>query len=277
VKLHLDSYQLVGFCVVDESGKEEFYHYVVMVFGLGPAGQVLGRDMRPILRFLTYAGVPNIVYVDDCRVAALDKSKADADYRLTIATFTKARSVVAVEKSDKFNSSAKRKEYLGFIINTETMSVKVPELKMKRVKSILLAFLKSPKHKVREVASVLGKLIALEPALGKSVLVGTRLATIAIVAATEVSEGVRRRRNPWEEQITLDAETMSALGDVASSLDNWNGFPIRAWHTGILLSSILPTEATASLDRKILARRDHDRRAIVASYASDFAVASYSV
>jgi hypothetical protein len=108
-------------------------------------------------------------------------------------------------------------------------------------------------------------------------LVGTCLATIAIVAATVVSEGVRRRRNPWEEQITLDLETMSALGNVASSLDIWNGFPIRAWHTGISLSSILPAEATASLDRKIPARRVHDRRAIMASNESDFAVASYSV
>jgi hypothetical protein len=36
-------------------------------------------------------------------------------------------------------------------------------------------------------------------------------------------------------------------------------------------------EATASLDRKIPARRVYDRQAIMASDASDFAVASYSV
>jgi hypothetical protein len=61
VRLHPDSYQLVGFCIEDENGKVEFYLYVVMVFGLGPAGQVLGRVMRPILRFLTNAGVRNII------------------------------------------------------------------------------------------------------------------------------------------------------------------------------------------------------------------------
>jgi hypothetical protein len=32
--LHLDSYELVGFCVVDEEGKERYYHYVVVIFGL---------------------------------------------------------------------------------------------------------------------------------------------------------------------------------------------------------------------------------------------------
>jgi hypothetical protein len=34
LRLHPDSYELVGFCVVDDEGKERFYHYVVVVFGL---------------------------------------------------------------------------------------------------------------------------------------------------------------------------------------------------------------------------------------------------
>jgi hypothetical protein len=123
----------------------------------------------------------------------------------------------------------------------------------------------------------LGKLISLELALGKLVLVGTRLATITVVAATKVSEASKRRRSPWESIIVLDDETMEALTDVGRSLDAWNGFPVRAWHTGISLSSISPYKATASLDRKIPARRIHDRRAIMASDASDFAVASYLV
>jgi hypothetical protein len=77
---------------------------------------------------------------------------------------------------------------LGFIIDTETLTVEVPKPKMDQIKGILAKFLETPKHKVRAIASVLGKLISFEPALGKSVLVGTRLATITVVAATEVSE-----------------------------------------------------------------------------------------
>jgi hypothetical protein len=70
---------------------------------------------------------------------------------------------------------------------------------------------------------------------------------------------------------------MDALKEVNDGMETWNGHPIRAWHTGITLSSILPMEATASLDRKISARRVHDRRAVMASNASDFAVALYSI
>jgi hypothetical protein len=108
-------------------------------------------------------------------------------------------------------------------------------------------------------------------------LVETRLETIAVVAAIEVSEVSRRKQSPWESVIVLDNERMEALTNVSKSLDVWNGFPGRAWHTGISLSSILPYEATSSLDRKIPARRIHDRRAIMASDASNFAVALYLV
>jgi hypothetical protein len=55
--LHPDSYQLVGFSVCGEDGKERFYHYVVVVFGLGLAGQALGRVMKPILRELANRGI----------------------------------------------------------------------------------------------------------------------------------------------------------------------------------------------------------------------------
>jgi hypothetical protein len=157
------------------------------------------------------------------------------------------------------------------------MTVEVPELKMSRIRKLLELFLTSNSHKVREIAIMVGKLNALEPALGKSVFVGSRLATIAVVIATEVSDVTKRRKNPWESKLKLDDETIEALREVGERMGDWNGHPIRAWHTSIALSSILPLEATASLDRKIPARRTHDRKAVMASNASDFAVASYSI
>jgi hypothetical protein len=138
--------------------------------------------------------------------------------------------------------------------------------------------LANPVGKVREVASVVVKLIALEPALGRSTLVGTRLATIAIVIATDgVDLTTAMRRNQWKKRLTLDEEALDALRNVEVLIDGWNGAPIRTPHTSITLSSILPIEATASLDRKIPDRRLEERRVVMASEASDFAVASYSV
>jgi hypothetical protein len=82
--LHPDSYELVGFCVVDEEGKERFYHYVVVVFGLGSAGQLLGWMMRLILRKLLEIRIRNVMYVDDGWVVASTKEKSDADYAIAL-------------------------------------------------------------------------------------------------------------------------------------------------------------------------------------------------
>jgi hypothetical protein len=249
----------------------------VVVFGLGPAGQLLGRVMKPILTYLALIGIRNMMYVDDGRVNAATEDRADRDYATTIEVFSKAGFTVAMEKSDGLGQSAQRKDYLGFTIDTKEMCVFVPEQKLARILGILDIFLKKIRHRVRDIASVIGKLISLEPALGRMILVGTRLATIAIVAATDVTDAVKRRSNPWSKFIELDDDTLAALYDVRRCARGWNGCPIRCWHTGITLSSILPWEATASLDRKVPARRIHDRRAIMASDASNFAVASYLI
>jgi hypothetical protein len=263
--------------VTDESGKERFHHFVVVVFGLGPAGQLLARVMRPILTYLMLRGIRNTMYIDNGRTVGATKSKADGNYALTLKMFVGGGFTVAAEKSDKIGDSLQEKEYLGFVIDTRSMTVHIPKLKLERILSQLTIFLKAKQYKVRDVASMVEKLIALEPALGRSVLIGTRLATIEIVAATDISDAAKRRLNPWKRKITLETDTIGALEDILGSMEGWNRWPICVWHTGITLSSVLPFEATASLDRKIPARKVHNRKAVMASNALDFAVASYSV
>jgi hypothetical protein len=126
-----------------------------------------------------------MMYVNDGRTSAATKKRADNNYAITINVFQRAGFMVAVEKSDKLGDSAQRKEYLGFIIDTCDMTVHLPEQKLRRVLDISSNFLRRRRHKVRDVASLVGKLVSLEPALGRLILVGTHLATIAIVAVTD--------------------------------------------------------------------------------------------
>jgi hypothetical protein len=88
LRLDPESYDLVGLCVPDEDGKgERYYHYVVVVFGLGPAGQGLGRVMRPLLAYLSLRGIRNMMYVNDGRTSAATLKRADNDYAVTIDVF----------------------------------------------------------------------------------------------------------------------------------------------------------------------------------------------
>jgi hypothetical protein len=106
LRLSPESYDLVGFCVPGVDRKERFYIFVVVVFGLGPTGQLLGRVMNPILTYLTLIGIRNMMFVGDGRVNASTKDRADRDYATTIEVFSKAGFTVAMEKSDGLGQSA---------------------------------------------------------------------------------------------------------------------------------------------------------------------------
>jgi hypothetical protein len=67
-----------------------------------------------------------MVYVDDGRNTARDKVKADSDYLLTLETFEAAGFIIAYEKWDRPGQSDTKKEYLGFCIDSKTMTIHVP-------------------------------------------------------------------------------------------------------------------------------------------------------
>ena len=68
IRLHPDSYCLVGFMVPTEYGEERFYVFVVLPFGLASAAFVLFRMTKPVVQFLRLQGVRILLYVDDGRV-----------------------------------------------------------------------------------------------------------------------------------------------------------------------------------------------------------------
>ena len=68
IRLHPETYCLVGFMVPDEKGEELFYVYVVLPFGLASAALVLYRMTKPVVQFLRLQGVRILLYVDDGRV-----------------------------------------------------------------------------------------------------------------------------------------------------------------------------------------------------------------
>jgi hypothetical protein len=116
---------------------------------------------------------------------ASTKGKCDLDYDLSICVLASTGFTILVEKSDGVSRSSQGKEYLGFNIDTSTMMVFVAEHKMAHVLSLLEEFISALRHTVREVSSMVGKLVSLEPALWTEILVPTRLALIEVVAFSE--------------------------------------------------------------------------------------------
>jgi hypothetical protein len=84
---------------------------------------------------------------------------------------------------------------------------------------------------VKDLASVVGKLVSLEPAFGDPILVGTRIVNIQV---TEVSEQFGWRKG----FVILSEDSCDALRPVSCSLDEWNNHPIRTPESAVILTLV---------------------------------------
>jgi hypothetical protein len=161
--------------------------------------------------------------------------------------------------------------FLGVCIDTLRMCVYAPLQKIEDLRAIMTtvipAFSSIP---VRQLSSLVGKLVSLELALGPAILVGTRIVSIQV---SEVSD-----QFGWERVFeVLSDDLRSALKRVSASLDRWNGHPMCTPAAEIDLTSVLAFEDPAGTARKIPNRKLFTTQFTMASDASETTVASYGL
>ena len=266
VLIHPDDRKYLGFSIPGPSGQDRFFVFRVLPFGLASAVQLLARLTKPICIFLAAEGIRLSIYIDDGWILALLRELAAQHLRRTFEVLAMAGFIISVEKSDSPSDVSQVKKHLGFLIDSVTMTVSAPSLKLEEVNDLIRQTLAAPSCSAKQLAKVTGKIISLLPALGPIVMVLCRLAQTELAAFTEV--------HSWSSSITLSSEAADSLFLLADSLLVFNGYPIRNEATAIPLSSYL-------------GHLDHDRdlsvyglRApplVVASDASAHALCAYDV
>ena len=114
-------------------GSREFYHYTVLPFGLAPAAAIMTRLVKPILAYLASLGIRASIYLDDLKLNAPTKAIAWEQYQITRDVFRKAGFVISVEKSDEFSDISQQKLYLGFIMDSVSMTASASSGKLSSV------------------------------------------------------------------------------------------------------------------------------------------------
>jgi hypothetical protein len=177
-RLHAGSYELMGLKVVDKGGIARYYCYVVLVFGFKIAAQVLGRVLKPVMSFLIQNGIPVTLYIDDGLLVGPSKDRVIRSYRFALDVFNKAGLLISFEKSSVPEEASMKVVFLGVCIDTESMCVHASPQKIKDLREVVSIVQRVRSVPVRKLASVVGKLVALEVAFVPSILVGTRIVSI---------------------------------------------------------------------------------------------------
>jgi hypothetical protein len=166
IKINESQWKYLGACIEREDGSNLYFRYKHLPFGLASAVHAITKLWKPIIAYLNKEGIRFSIYIDDGRFLAKSEEEARRNMEVVYNAVQQSGWLLENEKSDRQGQWNMRKEYLGFIVDSETMRVFAREDKLKRMEDLLEETLRMEELHVKAFAQVLGKMISLGPSHG---------------------------------------------------------------------------------------------------------------
>ena len=143
--------------------EEKFYKYKCLPFGLASAPRVFTKVLKPIFTTLREWGHIVLGYIDDTLLVAEEPLECERAVSDAVELLERLGFVVHEEKSVFVPSQCIT--FLGFILDSRSMTVVLTPEKVVGLREKCENVLTSRKISIREVASVVGSLVAACPGL----------------------------------------------------------------------------------------------------------------
>lgn len=119
--------------------------------------------MKPVLTHLRQQGYISNLYLDDFLLLGHTHQGCIKNINATISLLTKLGFTINYKKSNLFPSHIVT--YLGFVYNSQDMSVSLPQDKVAKLLALVTKFMNIQSCKIREFAKFTGSLISACPAV----------------------------------------------------------------------------------------------------------------
>ena len=271
IKIFPGHVKYLGAAYEKPDGSKQYFVYLYLPFGLASAVHVMTKVMKPVSAFIAAQGIRHTIYLDDGRVVAGSKLQAAQDLGAVFEILAKAGWYLAPGKSDSPDTISQTKKYLGFVIDTEDMSVKLTEAKEEQLRQEVASLIarNGKKIKAKELAKILGKMVSSTPALGEISLIFARPAYAVLEKRVDTFG--------WSCWVRISPDIATSLTAFLNNIAAFNGNPISHTDKAIsLLSLIGPPDRFFS--QEVLPNHVPDLpKEIFVSDASNVAVCSYSI
>ena len=225
-------HQYLGFSLPDLSGKVCYYQFAVMIFGWAPAVAVMTSLTKPLISHLHKRGIKATIYIDDGRVIAKDEETASSHLQYALSVFEQAGWNVQRQKTTM--DPVQKLYFLGYWCDTVLFQYSVAEFKLLHIKKLLGEVVEAPNCKLKELAAIVGKLMAAVKAFGPVIPVMLRSSFYFIsVIVDAVGDGA------YETSVVLSKRIRGDLKFIRDNLDQYNGFPIFPHKIGLCLNSAI--------------------------------------
>ena len=139
----------------------QLYEFVCLPNGLSSAPRIFTKLLKPALARLREDGVLLVIYIDDIILLA-DDPQTLITYIHKASTLLKSLGFTIHEGKSLFTPS-QRVAFLGFVLDSITMTVSMKSDKAEKVKTAIGQLLRKARPQIREVASVVGLMVSCFP------------------------------------------------------------------------------------------------------------------
>ena len=143
--------------------RHKHYTFLGLPFGLSSAPRIFTKLLKPVAAFLRKQGYRIVIYLDDV-LLLLASSKEEA-LRLTQMSLSLLQSLgFLINWTKSTLSPVQSITDLGFVISSVNMTIYLPKAKVQRVYAVCNNALFQPQMSGRQLASLLGTLLAIREA-----------------------------------------------------------------------------------------------------------------
>ena len=148
--------------------KGQMYQFCVLPNGLSSGPRIFTKVLKPPFAKLRELGHNIMGYIDDTLLVAHSSAELVKSINTTSQLLTELGFSIHPEKS--IFTPVQRIEFLGVIIDSNEMRVKLPQVKKEDIKLVCNQLKDTLFPKIRLVATVIGKLVAALPAVQRGAL-----------------------------------------------------------------------------------------------------------
>ncbi|XP_021965115.1 uncharacterized protein LOC110860391 [Folsomia candida] len=145
------------------SWKGQLYQFNCLCFGLSSAPRTFTNILRPVMRYLRRSGIRNVVYLDDLLTIGNSYENCLSATVSTIRILEKLGFIINYDKSKLIPS--KSQKFLGFILNSSNMTVKLPAEQAMHTIHLCRRLLAKNTCTDQQPAELTGTLVACFPAI----------------------------------------------------------------------------------------------------------------
>ena len=178
------------------------YQYTCMPNGLSSAPRCFTKLLKPVYSTLRQYGHINVGYIDDSYLQGSDTKECLLNISDTQTLFTRLGFVINVEKSCFI--PAQKITFLGFVLDSVSMTIALTEDKKAKVKANCKALLPQTNTTITELAQLVGTLVSCLPGVQFGKL---HYRTLEI----EKNMALRKHKGNYEAQLTLSSSAKDEL------------------------------------------------------------------